>query len=420
MNVKRLTVFAGRALSLAFAGRGGALAAPNVVVTSVSQSPSRMVTVSYDLSGEDAVVTLDVQTNTLADARGDWVSIGLENVRFCSGDVNRKVSQGTGKAIRWAARRSWPGQDIQTPTVRAVVKALALDDPPDYLVVDLKGSKNVRYYEDVRQLPSDKGLADDLYRTSELVLRRVHARNVEWYMGSPSSELGRDKTNWDAPETRHAVTLTNDYYLGVFELTRQQYANVCGGAVADGEGTLPLNKVAWNTMRGTVWPDGLHAVTAGNLKTFRDRTGISTWDLPTEAQWEFACRAGTAGALYTDEELEGADVETSERLDALAWYLGNSDGVPHRVGEKAPNAWGFYDMLGNVSEFCLDWFTVDLGTADATEPIGAAEGTHRAVRGGRYNLLPKKCRSAARENFVKPTDAKPLFGFRLTCDCRAE
>ncbi len=397
-----------------------ASAAPDVTVTSVTQTPTRSVLVSYDLAGEDAVVTLDVQTNTLADASGDWVSIGPENVRYASGDVNRKVAAGTGRTIRWSARRSWPDQNIPTPTVRAVVKAWPLDDPPDYMVVDLLGSKNVRYYEDVRQLPAKNGIDDDLYRTSELVMRRVHATNVEWYMGSPTSELGRDATNWDAPETRHAVTLTKDYYLGVFELTGRQYANVGGGkAVAEDEDTLPLMGVSWNSMRGScLWPDALHEVTAGGLKLFRDKTGISTWDLPTEAQWEFACRAGTTSALYTGEELEATDV--SARLDALAWYKANADDVRHRVGEKQPNAWGFYDMLGNVSEFCLDWFDLDLGTASVTDPIGPTEGSCRAVRGGRFNRDALECRSAARENWMKPDDAKNYLGFRLACDCRAE
>lgn len=396
-----------------------ASAAPDVVVTSVSQSDSRMLTVNYNLSGEDAVVTLGIETNTQADASGEWVSIGAENIKFVSGDANRKVTAGTGKTIMWAARKSWPDHNIKTPTVRAVVRAWALTEPPDYMVLDLKGSKVVRYYEDVRQLPAANGIDDDLYRTSELVMRRVHAKNVEWYMGSPSTELGRNTTDWDALETRHAVTLTNDYYLAVFELTGKQYENVVGTKVDAGYEMKPVRSITWNQMRGSLdWPSGRHNLTSGDLQTFRTKTGITSFDLPTEAQWEFACRAGTTSALYNGCELTATDV--CPNLGKIAWYNGNSDSSLHRVGEKDPNAWGFYDMCGNAAEYCLDWFAVNLGSASVIEPDGAAEGTCRSVRGGRFSSDAKLCRSASRENWLKPTDAKSHTSFRLWCACRAE
>ena len=363
-----------------------ASAAPDVVVTSVSQSDSRMLTVTYNLSGEDAVVTLGIETNTQADASGEWVSIGAENIKFVSGDANRKVTAGTGKTIMWAARKSWPDHNIKTPTVRAVVRAWALTEPPDYMVLDLKGSKVVRYYEDVRQLPAANGIDDDLYRTSELVMRRVHAKNVEWYMGSPSTELGRNTTDWDALETRHAVTLTNDYYLAVYPTTLRHHALLRDGTAAAETRLSPAIELSYNMLRYAAgnnnntalpinFPGTTHRTQVGGsslLRAFRNRTGLEL-DLPTSAQWEFACRAGSDTPIYTHPTVSDG---TMANLNYIAASYGE-------VGRMGCNNWYLYDMLGNVYEWCLDYFE-DQITADAVvDPLGplSESQVRRKIRG---------------------------------------
>jgi len=123
--------------------------------------------------------------------------------------------------------------------------------------------------------------------------------------------------------------------------------------------------------------------------------------LPTEAEWEYACRAGTSGPY------------AGSSLDALGWYADNSGNDNHDVGEKRANAWGLYDMHGNVWEWCSDWF--DSNTYDAasqTDPTGPSSGSGRVLRGGGWNSGAKYCRSADRYDFV-PTYRSLNFGFRL-------
>ena len=123
--------------------------------------------------------------------------------------------------------------------------------------------------------------------------------------------------------------------------------------------------------------------------------------LPTEAEWEYACRAGTTGRYGGNGN-----------LDDMGWYSGNSGSETHPVGQKRTNAWGFYDMHGNVWEWCSDWFGSYEG--DATDPIGAASGVNRVLRGGSWDSLARFCRSAFRFR-LNPGNRRDGDGFRLCC-----
>ncbi len=123
------------------------------------------------------------------------------------------------------------------------------------------------------------------------------------------------------------------------------------------------------------------------------------YTLPTEAQWEYACRAGTTGAWAGE-------------LDAMAWYAKNSGNTTHPVGQKQPNAWGLYDMHGNVWEWCRDWYADKLPGGAVTDPVGAASGAFRVYRGGGWWLPADYCRSAYR-NWSSPGDRGNDVGFRL-------
>lgn len=407
--------------ALALAASAAVASAPDVSgVTMAQDAVSRVVTVSYTLAGGPAIVTVDVRTN--------GVSIGGANLWHFSGDVNRVVESGA-RTMAWRPDRAWPGHKIDSG-VTAVVTAWAPDTPPDVMVVPLDGNGGaVEYYADLAAVPG--GVTNGVYKTAKMAFRKIPAANVSWMMGSPAWETGRTA----ARETPHAVTLTNDYYMGVFPVTQTQYANVSGGSYPSWATvdrlTRPVEQVSWEDLRGKAtagydWPANGHAVLPtsfiGKLRTL---TGMA-FDLPTDAEWEFACRAGTGTALYNGKELTGTTASTNT-LNALARYrygggfldMGATspkqttpaaDGGTADVGSYEPNPWGLYDMLGNVWEWCLDWYQESpLGYDPLTGPLS---GSFRVVRGGSWNRYAYYCRSAFRGSGV-PSHWGDDFGFRL-------
>lgn len=401
---------------------GAAVAsAPDVSgVTMAQDAVSRVVTISYTLADDPAIVTVDIRTN--------GVSIGGANLWHFTGDVNRLVKSGA-RTMTWRPDRAWPGHKIDSG-VTAVVTAWAPDTPPDVMVVPLDGNDGfVEYYADLASVPG--GVTNGVYKTAKMAFRKIPAANVSWCMGSPKWETGRV----EARETPHVVTLTNDYYMGVFPVTQSQYAIVPGGsypswATVD-RAARPVENVSWENLRGTAangydWPANGHAVEPGSfIGKLRTLTGLA-FDLPTDAEWEFACRAGTGTALYNGKELTGETASTNT-LNALARYrygggypdMGATipgpttpaaDGGTAEVGSYTPNPWGLYDMLGNVWERCLDWYQESpLGYDPLTGPHS---GSARVVRGGSWRNDASSCRSASRSNYV-PSAVDYGIGFRL-------
>ena len=204
----------------------------------------------------------------------------------------------------------------------------------------------------------------DEYKTTKLVLRKVEAGSFT--MGSPTNELGRSDG-----ETRHHVTIRKPFYMGVFEVTQKQWELATGARPsfftnAAAWATRPVESVTYldirGTSRGTNWPASARVDAGSFLGILRAKTGLD-FDLPTEAQWEYACRAGTTTALNSGKDLTAEDA--CPNLAELARYSRNG-GNPStsssdasagtaKVGSYLPNAWGFYDMHGNVTEWCLDW-----------------------------------------------------------------
>jgi len=377
------------------------------------------VTIEYVLSSAPAIVTLDIVTNRTGAATGDeadWVSIGGENVQCIDGDVNMYVTEPGKHVLTWHAKESWPGHKVRGASAKAVVTAWATNSPPDYLVVDLVENNLLRYYTSTNFIPRG-GLTNVYYRTSAVVMRKMAAKSVEWWMGSdPDQSLGSNGTRifyaYSANCIRHRVVLTNDYYIGVFMLTRGQVSNFASwtgdlgtgcyrcdgvsawtapnyGAVYCAEGideptnSAPCFGVSHAFMRGSsyVWPSSRHGVKPESwLGKARARTGVD-FDLPTEAQWEFAARAGTETILYNGE----FSASNQENLRAIAWFNGNrGSAVAFPVGLKMPNAFGMYDMIGNNKEICLDWYADDYGgLSNAFEPEGPATGSARVYRAHR-------------------------------------
>jgi formylglycine-generating enzyme required for sulfatase activity len=178
----------------------------------------------------------------------------------------------------------------------------------------------------------------------------------------------------------------------------------------------PVEQVSWNTVRGGTWPGGTPGSTTFMGK-LRSKTGLN-FDLPTEAQWEYACRAGTTKALNNNTDLQSTGQDPNMDILGRYWYNGgstyNSDpvnGAHTTVGSYLVNNWGLYDMHGNVWEWCLDWYANSYG-GDATNPGGPASGSYRVVRGGSWSRNAGGCRSAYRGD-PDPDDADSDYGFRL-------
>ena len=360
----------------AFAVAQFAAAAPTLTVTSVTQDAgSRLVTIAYTLD-RDAIVTFESAVGTRV-----------------IGDVYRKVSAPGGE-IRW-----YPQADGAVETDAFTLRAWDLDDPPTYFVLDLDHPAQRFYYPNAEALPFS--LTSPVCRGQYLVMRRIYAKDVVWPMGSPTTEPQRGGN-----ETQHYVKLTNDYYLAIFPTTIGQNRRLVGASNSyRGDNDLPVDAIGYTGLRGTdkVWPTDGRAVSANsNLAKIRALTGLE-FDLPTEAEWEYACRAGTAGAY----NVEGEPGE-------FAWYSannapheesGNLRGTTRAPGQKKPNAWGLYDMHGNVSEWCLDWYADAYAVStDIANPVVAPVGpaaasdsqNYRVKRGGSYYRNADMCRSARR------------------------
>ena len=218
-------------------------------------------------------------------------------------------------------------------------------------------------------------------------------------MGSPEDELGRSDD-----ETQHQVTLTQGYWLGKYEVTQAQYEVIMGTNPSYFKGAdLPVEQVTWNDATNFCAKLTASEKAAGRLPAGYEYT------LPTEAQWEYACRAGTTTALNNGKNLSG--INESPEVDEVGWYKYNSNGKTHPVGQKKPNAWGLYDMHGNVWEWCLDWYG-DYPASAVTDPKGPNTGSLGVDRGGSWDTRAYRCRSAIRDYF-NPSDTDYRSGFRV-------
>ena len=260
-----------------------------------------------------------------------------------------------------------------------------------YCVIDLSAGPNADKYP-VSYLPAaPKDGWTDEYKTTKLVLRRIEPGSFKM--------LGK-----------YDVTLTKPFYIGVFEVTQKQYELVTGINPSESRGDMrPANKVSYDMVRGkdegAKWPASSAVDSYSFMGKLRTRVGIDGFDLPTEAQWEYACRAGT-----TSKYNNGGDSE--DDLKVLGRYKGNQfdgkGGHSHSttVGSYRPNAWGLYDMHGNVWEWCLGWWNERLSSG------GASSGLCRVRRGGGESRNADRCTSFAQGN-SNPSEKYGDYGFRL-------
>jgi formylglycine-generating enzyme required for sulfatase activity len=197
---------------------------------------------------------------------------------------------------------------------------------------------------------------------------------------------------------RYRVTLTHDFWLNKYEVTQGEYAALIGKNSSNFEGDTnrPVEKVKFPEAEAYC-----AALTRRESENGRLQPG-QIYRLPTEAEWEYACRAGTTN-LYSFGDVAPAD--------EFAWTLENSEGTTHPIGQKKPNPWGLYDMHGNVWEWCSDWFA-PFPTNDVVDPVGPAASKFKVFKGGSWNHNTEFARASSR--FMMETNGGTTFvGFRV-------
>ena len=387
--------------------------APEVSAVTMSQDESRKVTVTYSLD-RSAVVTLDIETNVTGSA--EWVSIGGENLRGLVGDVNKLVRTSGAHTILWQPDKFWPNHRVPASGARAVVKAWAPSAPPDWMLIDLLSPSNVTYYASVGQLPYGHP-TNAYYKTKAILMRKIPAADRTFRMGISYGEANMDFTaggkysasgalnDFKNRAPARLVSFTEDFYMSIYQLTQSQYTNVAtmtrslpahDGRKYEPYGECPVTGFSYNHLRGTTtsahydWPKHGHEIDPSSVfGQFCAYTGV-TVDLPTEAQWEYACRAGEG--RYRHDGAPTCDAHDSERIcwnvvygkSAITNPQTGNDVFEFPVGRKEPNAWGLYDFYGNGYQLCLDYYVsgyANCGTVDPTGPQQESGTDGRVLRG---------------------------------------
>ena len=403
-----------------------------VVTTNVPGS----VVVDYELSGAPGIVTFEVRTN------GVPLGIGYPSA---VGAVNQLMQPGVHR-FTWAADVDWSGHVISSPSVEIVVKAAATNNPPDYMMIRLDSTTLPRkYYDKVEDVPG--GITNHLYKSRVLAMRRIHAAGRPFRQGLVFPEANLSNANLG-----RLVAFSEDYYIGVYELTVRQYelmvpsgtywktycdamrssfgdtvyAALMGTSEYDEAravgGPTPRYYFLGNSA-SYIWPECNYAVnTSLALGKIRSATGIQKMYLPTSAQWEFACRAGSSAPFANGQAA----------IDGLGWCSSNNSedphwvsGAPHAVGMLDPNAWGLYDMHGNVLEYCRDCYAatraVDANGLPIVDPSGPPSSSayttanlQMVVHGGSYTSTESGCASGYAIG-LSWSQGQLADGYRLSC-----
>jgi len=243
--------------------------------------------------------------------------------------------------------------------------------------------------------PPARGEKVETFTVNGVSFKMARIPAGEFMMGSPSGELGRD-----SDEKRHRVRISKSFFLGETEVTQGLWRTVMGSNPSSFKNcgnNCPVEQVSWKDCQEFIRK--LNRLVSGG--GFR---------LPTEAEWEYAARAGSNSA-FANGGISETGCGHDRKLDAMGWYCGNSGKKTHPVGGKKPNAWGLYDMHGNVYEWCQDW-KGNYPSGSVTDPTGPSSGSDRVLRGGSWDYYAGYCRSALR-NGDGPDYRGRRFGFRL-------
>lgn len=303
------------------------------------------------------------------------------------------------------------------PTLLLLGLAAVATAQSKFLVIDVSGGPEADTYPVREEAAFDP--AADACRTTEIWLRHIEPGTFK--MGSPKNESCRMVN-----EDQFGVTLSG-FYIGVFEVTQDQWERVMGGNPSKHKGAgRPVDSIGYDMIRGEAaiakWPVNNDVAPGSFLGRLRKKTGRQLLDIPLEAQWEYACRTGTISAFSNGANLpDDSDGKEFPAINDIARYrFNNADGkggfAEHtRVGSYEPNAWGLYDMHGNIAEWCRDAYRRYPETAETNSVGAGVTSIYRVQRGGGWNGFAKFVRSAQRSQI--PFSIKGVaYGFRLSMD----
>ena len=340
---------------------------------------------------------------------GDGPSFPL---RSLSGDVEDHTVRAEGThRVTWDAYQDL-GANVDASNVKVAIVARETTIPPPYMYLDL----NTYDLRGSFRVPS----ADDpTTKRTQVWFRRVEAGTFT--MGASAEDRAYFNANF-RNESVHQVTITKPFYIAIYETTEAQYKKI--NSETQWNSMMPMTGLDYTDLRGgnigTNWPARGYSVDSESFfGKLRSKVGHDViFDLPTDAQWEMACRSKGDGTFYGDLTWSdgspysrvGTGNAKDSNLDNLAWY----NTTIHDVGTKDPSSLGLYDMHGNVWEWCLDWLKDDLGTEPVTDPVGPRHQiTYLWVRrGGSNGNYPADCR-AARRNPASASSTHSDYGFRM-------
>ena len=385
---------------------GNAIVSGTMVVGGTSNTSGSNLHVSgswgFSVQTVTSNTTLSGNSVVLADTSAGNITLTLPGAFTVSGRMYtvKKTSNSHSVLLRWiggavleltSGTSSYPSAQVisdgSTWHVIGQSQVGLSSSGAQYLIVDVSGGPTAVSYPVSYQatVPDLTGSGNLEFKTSKIVLKWIEPGRFT--MGNTTL----------AGSMEHPVVLTQGFWAGVFEVTQQQWLNVMGSYPSGAQdfynaaagNTMPLHQVNWSEIRGTGalydWPT-TSAVSAntfmGNLLA---KTGLP-FDLPTEAEWEYTCRAGTATG-YSFGSATGTN---------YSWINTNAGNTTQEVGGKLPNPWGLYDLHGNVSEWCRDWYAAYPTSSEQIDPSGNTLGTYRVFRGGHFSNNQHVTQSAYR------------------------